>query len=111
MSIHPRHTETKAVFVALRRRGATDALLGVQRAANPEDAPIWLATALEQPWPDGPAPLPFCPATDDLSQTANLPPALIQVLADQYDSNELLELGQALQQRAPITLRCAAPPK
>ena len=68
----------EAVFVALRRRGATDALLGQERAGNPNNASIWLATALQQRWPDGPAPLPVEPSQMGASERANLPPFLVQ---------------------------------
>ncbi|MEE2836061.1 MAG: RsmB/NOP family class I SAM-dependent RNA methyltransferase [Myxococcota bacterium] len=93
----------EATFTALRRRGSVDALLA-DRAHDPESARLWLATALEQDWPDGPAALPFVEKRDPL-QEGNLPPLVYECLRDGLV--DPLTLGQALRRRAPTTLRCA----
>jgi len=94
---------SEAIFTALRRRGTVDRIVGVEAASEREQASQWLATALEQTWPDGPEPLPFSESrTPD--EAGNLPPLIINSLGPDFDG--LLDLGLGLRQRAPVTLRC-----
>ncbi len=92
----------EAIFKALRRRGSVDALMGT-KAGKQEHSPQWLATALEQDWPDGPKALLF-QENESPEQAGNLPPLVIRQL--ESSSLDLLELGRALRHRAPVTLRC-----
>ena len=93
----------EAVFTALRRRGSVDALMA-DHADDPRHSEEWLATALEQDWPDGPSKRPFSEA-ETASQAGNLPPLVCDRL--RATSLDLVELGRALRRRAPVTLRCA----
>jgi 16S rRNA (cytosine967-C5)-methyltransferase len=96
---------SEAVFTALRSRGAVDAALGAM-ANEKAEARLWLATALQQPWPDGPEPLKLDPKQDCPTQSGNLPPAMLPHLAKSHPADELLNLGLGLRQRADVTLRC-----
>ena len=92
----------EAIFTALRRRGSVDAILGA-KAHDVKYSQLWLATALANDWPDGPKALPFV-EHDHPTQAGNLPPLIIQKLKG--STIDLLKLGCALRQRAPVTIRC-----
>jgi 16S rRNA (cytosine967-C5)-methyltransferase len=95
---------SQAVFTALRSRGAVDAILGAV-ANDKAQARLWLATAFQQSWPDGPEALKLDPKADCPTQSGNLPPAMLRHLSKSHQADELLQLGLALRKRAGVTLR------
>ena len=68
---------SEAIFTALRRRGTVDRIVGFEAASEREQSSQWLATALEQTWPDGPEPLPFNESQTP-EEAGNLPPLVIE---------------------------------